>query len=335
MGHADTPPPELDRYVELLASENLEGAIAVARGLLDAGRSLDEVVVELVCAAQVEIGRRWERNEWTISQEHTATGVSEAVLDALLADGPGTATVTRGRLVAVCAEGEWHTMALRAVGEVVRRAGWQLSMLGPSVDAPQIGRLLHDVGPNGLLVSCSISMNLGGARRLIEASRATGTPVLAGGRGFGATGARATILGANAWASGPAAAIEALQRWEPYTASAPPLTHPGFADHLRLEAAGEVIADDVMASIARPPADVDVREIVAQLIRCTSAAALVDDAEVVGEFTTWLDQTVGGRALGSTTVDDALAALADATDRHRLPVATVYVRAELARRSAS
>ena len=326
----------LDGYLDLLAAGERSGAVELATSLVRQGTDVDDVVAGLVCAAQVEVGRRWERNEWSVAQEHAATSVSEAVLSALTAEVE-TGDDDRsggGRLVAVCVEGEWHTLALHVITGLVRRSGWDVTFLGPSVPAAQLARYLHDVGPDGLLVSCSISLNLPGARRVIEASRATGTPVLAGGRGFGADERRARFLGANAWAADGSAAVDALRDWKRFTTPAPPLTHRGYAEHQAIERRTDDLVHAAFEALAGafPPVgqysgeQLDrTLEDLRFLLGFLSAALLVDEPGVLDEYVAWLAVVLGSRDLPESVVPVTLEAVATATGES-LPIATGMLR---------
>ena len=327
----------LERYLAHLAVADATGALGVATSLVDSGTPVDVVVERLVCAAQVEVGRRWERNEWSVAQEHAATAVSETVLDALVAgpaapapaDGP-----VRGKLAAVCVEGEWHTLALRAITALVRRGGWDITFLGPSVPAAQLARYLHDAGPDGLLVSCSVPLNLPGARRVIEASRDTGTPVLAGGRGFGTDGRRAAALGADEWAPDALTAVGRLSTWQRFTSPAAPLTHPGHREHQEIERRYDELVDRAFAALgeAFPPVrgytgeHLDrTREDLRYLFRFLSAALLVDDVGVLGDYVRWLDVVLTSRSLPPSVVPATVAAVRIAVEGD-LPVAAAMLR---------
>ncbi|QGG94272.1 cobalamin B12-binding domain-containing protein [Actinomarinicola tropica] len=324
----------MERYLARLVAGDPHGAVGVASELIAAGRSLDQVVEELVCRAQVEVGRRWERNEWSVAQEHAATGASEAVLAALGALAGPERPTSQGSLVAVCVEGEWHTLALRVIAEIVGRSGWDVTFLGPSVPAAQLARYLHDLGPDGLLLSCSVALNLGGARRVIEATRETGTPVLAGGRGFGTDDRRALLLGANAWAGSAVGAVEVLGTWSRFTDPAPPLTHAGYGEHRTIERTSADLVDASMAAlVAAFPAVASydeeqvhrTREDLGYLLGFTSAALLVDDVDLLHEYVTWLDAVLSARGLPEQVVPVTLGAVATALDGS-LPLAAAMVR---------
>lgn len=329
----------LTRYIEHLTLADREGALAVAETMAADEAGVRGVVERLLVPAQREVGRRWERNEWTVPQEHAATAISEWVLDTVSAQHAAEkATVTRGRLAAVCAEGEWHSLPLRVLTEVVQRAGWDVTVLGPSVSSTQLARFLHDEGPDGVLVSCSIPFNLVGARRMIEATRATGTPVMVGGRAFDLHGRRAATLGADAWAPDAQSAVDLLDSWHPFTTAAPPLKHAGMAEHVHIDRTRQdLVADSMQALRARFPsmsaydaAQLErTEEDLEYLFRFLSSALLVDDAHLMLDYIRWLDVVLTSRGVPREAVPAGTEAALEVTTE--LPVATTMLREAIRR----
>ncbi|MCE3553613.1 cobalamin B12-binding domain-containing protein [Pseudonocardia sp. RS11V-5] len=68
---------------------------------------------------------------------------------------------------------------------------------------------LHQEGPDVVAVSCALPVHLPAAHRTIVAAQRTGTPVLAGGPGFG-DGRWARRLGVDAWAPDAVEAVRLL-----------------------------------------------------------------------------------------------------------------------------
>ncbi|MFF0656959.1 B12-binding domain-containing protein [Micromonospora tulbaghiae] len=192
-------PEALAAYLDHLDAADRAGAVALARGVLADGFSVADVLVDLVAVAQREVGRRWLTGSWSVAQEHAATHVSEQVVDAL---GATIGPPRRGHAVMACVEGEWHALAARIVTEVVRAAGWRVTFLGASVPARHLVSYLHQTGPDAVLLSCVQPNRLVRAARMVEASRAAGVPVLAGGPGFGPDGRWAAAIGAAGWGAG-------------------------------------------------------------------------------------------------------------------------------------
>ena len=199
-----------DEYLDALGRGDELWAVDLVTGLLDAGSSPQEVLLELVSPAQTCVGHLWESGRWSVAQEHAATCVAERVVAAI-----GTRTRRtggRGHVVLSCLDGEWHSLAARIVGEVLRLHDWRVTFLGASVPPVHLVSFLHQHGPDVVALSATLSIHLPAARQAVVAAQRTGTPVLAGGAGFGADGCFARSLGVDAWAPTATDAVALLDR---------------------------------------------------------------------------------------------------------------------------
>ena len=284
-----------DSYLTALATGDRPAAVALAGELLAYGVSGRALVLDLVCPAQEEVGRRWQANEWTVAREHAATAISEAVLDVVAAGCPGSGEL--GSVLVACAETEWHSLAARAVAEVVRIAGWRTTFLGPSSRPGILAQHLHDLGPDALALSCSRASALPRARRVIEAAREAGVPVLVGGRGFGADDTRARRLGADAWAATPQQALDLLAVLPAYTAAAPPVASPWLEEYAQLQLRGEQVLAVLAGDLARAPA-----ERLEHALDFLAAALFAADDDILLDYVGWLRQALPARGTGVSEV---------------------------------
>jgi methanogenic corrinoid protein MtbC1 len=257
--------------------------------------------------AQQEVGRRWQRNEWTVAKEHTATAVVDAIVGVL---GLRASRTVRERptgdpVLVVCAEEEWHTLMARLVAEGLRAEGWPVHLLGGSVPAAHLGQAVREGPWAAAIVCCAVPMFLGGARRSIAAVREAGVPVLATGRGFGPDGDRARRLGADAWAADLSSGLLVLTAWEaqpPALPGAP--TPPAEVAELAAAAAGLVdAACDELAGAWPPFTSLDAtaiertREDFAYLLRFLEAAVLTGDDRVLVDYVEWLGVVLSSRGV--------------------------------------
>ena len=93
--------------------------------------------------------------------------------------------------------------------------GWRVTFLGATIPADDLGAFLADEKPHALVLSCSLTANLRGARESIRAAHDAGVPVVAGGRAFGANDERATAIGADGWLGDPRRLDDLLRTWDP------------------------------------------------------------------------------------------------------------------------
>jgi methanogenic corrinoid protein MtbC1 len=324
---------DVERFVECLARRDRKAAARQALGLLETGATIQELVLALLGPAQVEVGRQWEANQWSVADEHAATAISDAVLGALA--WRIDAAENQGHVVVTCAEGEWHSLPARMAAEVLRVYGWQVTFLGASTPADHLRRLLAEVGAVGVVISCSVPIFLGGALRSVQAAQAEGIPVLVGGRAFGPDELRAHRLGADGWAPDAAAAAHLLGEWrrQPPAVGKWPAGMRD-AEPLELEAARPELVEAAMSALFLrfPPLAAyseaqlaRTREDLGYILQFLEAAQLTDDPRIfLDEFLPWLTRVLTSRGLpaGVVTVGlEALEAVLDAFPRSRQLIA--------------
>jgi methanogenic corrinoid protein MtbC1 len=324
---------DVERFVECLARRDRKAAARQALGLLETGATIQELVLALLGPAQVEVGRQWEANQWSVADEHAATAISDAVLGALA--WRIEAAENQGHVIVTCAEGEWHSLPARMAAEVLRVHGWQVTFLGASTPADHLRRLLAEVGAVGVVISCSVPIFLGGALRSVQAAQAEGIPVLVGGRAFGPDELRAHRLGADGWAPDAAAAAHLLGEWRrrpPAVGKWPAGIRD--AEPLELEAARPELVEAAMSALFLrfPPLAAyseaqlaRTREDLGYILQFLEAAQLTDDPRIfLEEFLPWLTRVLTSRGLpaGVVTVGlEALEAVLDAFPRSRQLIA--------------
>ncbi|MEV0157251.1 cobalamin-dependent protein [Micromonospora sp. NPDC050686] len=306
-GHA------FSRYLDCLAEADEYAAIEVALGLLDAGVPAERVLLDLVAPAQVEVGERWARNEWSVAQEHAATHISERVVAAIA--GRANPRPTRGRVVVACMDGEWHALPPRLVAEVLRLRGWQVTFLGASVPVAHLVSYLHRHDAHAVALACALPMRLPHAHRMIEACRRSDVPVVVGGRGFGEDGRWARRLGV-AWApDAPTAAdLVADERTLRRLPPAQPSHLAGDEYGGLVKRRGELI-DSALAELRdRVPGmsaytgaqlDSTVSDL-GYIVDFLAAALYVDDASLFTEFVRWLVEILTSRGVPAGAVGTTL-----------------------------
>lgn len=163
--------------------------------------SVDALVREAVIPYLEELGRRWERGEASVAQEHFASNVIRGRLLGL-ARGWGQGAGPRALLA--CAPAEQHDLPLICFGLALRARGWRITYLGPDTPVDTLADVVDSLEPRLVVVSASVPERL--------------EPALAGLRKLG-TRTRLVVAGAGA---GPEAAERAraeLLSEDPVTAA--------------------------------------------------------------------------------------------------------------------
>ncbi|NMO92897.1 cobalamin-dependent protein [Actinomycetospora sp. TBRC 11914] len=320
-------------YLDRLAASDEQGAVAVALAAVDAGHDTEDVLLDVIAEAQREVGERWAAGTWSVVQEHIATHISERVVAAVSRHRPAGGPTGVGRIAVACLDGEWHGLPARLLAEVLVRHGWEVSYLGSSVPAAQVAMHLNAAGPDVVAVSSSLPSRLPAARRVVEACRATGTPVLAGGPAFGPDGEWARSVGADGWAPDARAAVALLD--------SPSLTGDQDAvtvdDTSREEQAllqgrrGELVAG--VASRLRDEPSEELTDDLGHLVDFLAAAVYVDDAGLLARFVRWIGSVVVPGGLTGDEVGRALDELA--TRLGDSPRTTALIRSDAVREACA
>ena len=315
----------VEEFLRRAVDGDARGATRVALDLLDRGSPSYEVIVDLLGAAQYQVGQRWLDNLYSVAEEHLASGVVQRALDAVAAavDPPPP----QAQVVVACAEGDWHSLPSQMFAEMLRSRGFDVRFLGASTPVEHVARLLARKPPAALVVTCTLPLFFGGVSRLAQAAHDCGVPVLAGGRALGRDPSRALMLGADAWAIGIDTAVSIISAWQdtPPTLSKPTPTHPSIS-LLDLDApliateAFEVMRANWPAMSSYTDAQLArTREDLAYITRFAGAASLVNDPSVFTDFIDWLQALLSARGVPPAALHGGLTVLTPIIDLHHPP----------------
>jgi diguanylate cyclase (GGDEF)-like protein len=303
-------------YLRHAVAGHRAAAVRLTLDLLDRRVSRERIVVDLLAAAQREVGQRWYRNELTPADEHVVSGVTAAALDMLM--GEMSPLAEGGVTVVTCAEGDFHALPAQMFGELLREQGLGVTVLGAAAPADVVAEYLVRSGADSLAVSCSIPIFFPGALRLIDAAHREGIPVIAGGLAFGVDPGRAEHLGADAWAPTAAGAAAILLAWKtkpPSVYREPMLVNPvALQLNAQADPLGGAAFDGLTARFPRM-ADYDERQIARTredlvfIVRFLGAALLAADHAIFVDFLDWLQALLVQRGVPPQALIAGLEAL--------------------------
>jgi MerR family transcriptional regulator, light-induced transcriptional regulator len=194
--HAERLAGAFDRFDEADANAILDDAIARF--------TVEAVSNRVLLPVLHEIGRRWERGEISVAEEHFATALLRGRMLALGRNwGSG-----RGPLaVLACPPGEQHDLGLVAFGLMLREHGWRIALLGSDTPIGTIADAVAKLSPDAVVLAAVTPEPFEAVADDI-AGLADGTAVLIGGQG--ASQKLAERVGATALESDPVAAATAM-----------------------------------------------------------------------------------------------------------------------------
>ena len=317
-------PDHREAYLARLGEGDRAGAARLVRGLVASGLSAEQVITGVLAPAQAEVGRGWQDARWSIAMEHRASVITESVLEELLTqerlrpDSPDEGSA--GRVVVLCAEGEWHTLPARMAAAVLRLRGADVTFVGPSLPAHEIPGFLGDDPPAVVAVACALPLNLTGAWHTVSAVRQVGAYAVAGGRGFGAHGRWAEAVGADAFGPDFSSGADVILA---HIHGPAPLPRAAVGDPVAIDEAARLrrrrtpLAEAATTRALGPDAldrlpdrvVAATREDLASTLSALESAVLVDDLALVREFVAWFEAVMAARDLPLSFVSQAFVSL--------------------------
>lgn len=189
----------MQRYVEALLAPDWAEALRLVRvEAIASGVSIERLYLDVIAAAQHEIGRLWQQNRITVAQEHIATGIAHLSLAQLYPSLP-RATPNGKLLLVACVPGETHELGVRMVADFCEMAGFDVRFLGGDVPAESIVRMILETQPDVVALGVTVPFNVPSLRETLDTIRSAvgdALPIVAGGQALADQDARATVHGA-------------------------------------------------------------------------------------------------------------------------------------------
>lgn len=301
-------------FVGHLHARRADAALNMALSLADDGVPVQEILTDLLGAAQVEVGKRWYRNDYSVADEHAATSIVDRVL-TLLSVHSGRPIRGGPHVLALCPEGEWHTMPLRLTAQAFELEDIEVTFLGASLPSDHLARFLDSVHPDVVALSSSTPLSFDGVLAAVEVAHLAGIPVLAGGRALGTDDRRARALGVDMWASSAAAGV-ALARSANGIVLRTPDADVGAALEMALDRPH--VLDGAMEALLRrvptlatesPRQRQRARKDFDLILQVAEASVLLRDLRVFRDLLRWRRPMLQSRDVPSEVVETSLAVL--------------------------
>jgi methanogenic corrinoid protein MtbC1 len=174
------------RLEDRLVAGDEPGAWAIVEGRLGSGSNPDEILLDELGGALHSVGDRWEAGDYTVDDEHRASGVAARLVARLGARftkrGPRRRSVILGT-----PPHELHGLPTAMVANVLRGRGYEVVDLGADVPPEAFGAA---VGKAARPLAVAVAVTAGNHDRSVRAivraveDSSPGLPVLVGGAGI-------------------------------------------------------------------------------------------------------------------------------------------------------
>jgi methanogenic corrinoid protein MtbC1 len=218
--HADDP--SLDaarRYLLHLLEREQQAAINLVLRLQEEGRPLVEIHQQVLAPALAEVGRMWHLEEASIADEHFSTAATRLALAELRARARRRHDCGR-RVLCTAVGGDLHDLGIRMVADAFESEGWQAECLGADMPVAEIIATVRGEGDQGLdllAVAANSALMMRPIadlfRQLGEQMPSTRPRTIVGGRPFQWLPELVAVVGADAAAASPAAALAIAAEW--------------------------------------------------------------------------------------------------------------------------
>lgn len=223
--------PELHRkYLEALVSGDAQRAAALVAEAQRRGWNVEQIYLQVLAPAQVEIGSRWHARRLSVAEEHLATEITLAQMERLrgqLVPPPAPA----GQALVACVEGEGHSIAARMLADFLLIDGWRVDYLGANTPTADLVDLAGRRRPDLVALSVTQPQHLSAVGAAAKGLRRLSPPprILAGGAAFRGRPRAAASLGVDAVA---ADALSGMHEARPLMGAVPAATGQDYFERL-------------------------------------------------------------------------------------------------------
>jgi methanogenic corrinoid protein MtbC1 len=175
-----------NEYLNAMKKGSGREADKVVQQALDTHILVNQVYLDIFQSTAYEIGRLWQRNEFSVAQEHLATAIMERQMGDLhslfkpVRQKPKT-------LVIGCVDKEFHRLGARMVADFFEQDGWNVYYLGAAVPAKTFIAMAKEMQADLIGLASQLIFRLPAITQFVrelDQSGLGGIPVMVGGLPF-------------------------------------------------------------------------------------------------------------------------------------------------------
>ena len=202
------------QYLQLVLEGDSRSALDLVATAADEGMSMRELYVEVLLAAQRQVGELWHVGELSTAEEHFVTATTERAM-AVVAQRVARAPQIGKTMIATAVAGDDHGMGARVLADFFEREGWRSICLGADMPAEDLASAVVYFEADVVALSATLTTHLKEVRRSIQAVRQLEdreVKILVGGGALVDTPELWRRLGADGYASSADAAVDEAAR---------------------------------------------------------------------------------------------------------------------------
>lgn len=154
-------------YLNSLLDGNKNQCTQIILGLLEQKVSLKEIYLEIFQRSMYRIGQMWEKERCSIADEHIATKITEALIEATISAYVGKERIGKTALIA-CIDKEYHELGAKMVAGFFEASGWDTIFLGSCTPLNEMMNVIRHKKPDVVGISINFYMNIARLAKLVD-----------------------------------------------------------------------------------------------------------------------------------------------------------------------
>ncbi len=174
------------RYLQTVLEGDSRDAVDLLVAAAEHGTGIHELYLDVLLAAQCEIGELWHLGEIGIAEEHHVTATTERAMSVLAQRARRHRPVGK-TVIAAAVAGNSHGLGVRVLADFFEIAGWRAICLGADVPPSQVATAAVYFDADLAVLSAALAVQLKAVGQSVDAIRALDdreVKILVGGVAF-------------------------------------------------------------------------------------------------------------------------------------------------------
>jgi methanogenic corrinoid protein MtbC1 len=175
-----------DNYLDALRKGSGREADKVVQQALDTNIRVNQIYLDIFQSTAYQVGRLWQRNEFSVAQEHLATAIIERQMGDLHSLFKPVEQKQK-TLVIGCVDKEFHRLGSRMVADFFEQDGWNVYYLGAAVPSKTFIAMVREMKADLIGLASQLIYRLPSITEFVnelDHSGLGGIPIMVGGLPF-------------------------------------------------------------------------------------------------------------------------------------------------------